>query len=471
MHSNIQNCIYTIYVIERPFLDIFLKELSLCYDLYIYTASMSQYAEQLVKIIDKNKVIIQVLNRQDCKFIKGVFFKDLSIFKKDFKDIIIIDNNPNSYALNKDNGIPITTWIDNPNDKELLKLIPILKFLSKVEDVRPFINKITDETKTKLDFTKINSILKDNKIKYNFTYDELIINNNEKKYKKENLKLNIISNNKMNNISVMNNNYKTIIDKSITINDDTNKKKSKNIFFNKKLIIKDITHKSFKKPENLRHKYNITTIQNNTNIYNISFGKLNSIQHKTKILNIDLRQNTLENPLKDNLEKLGKNIVLIKPKKFIKIIPKETLKDVKNKIHKNLAKNLDNKTENNLYIKAKGDYNYPTDKVKNNLKKYESFKHFNAFNKTNLGKNNINYKESSELSLKNFKFNETIQPKKNNRMVVMKILSKPKKKTIDSCSNNNSELHIKVRNIIPKKLNLDKFSTEKIKFNHRKIIK
>ena len=172
LHSNIQNIIYTIYIIERPFLDIFLKELSLCYDLYIYTASMSQYAEQLVKIIDKNKVIIQVLNRQDCKFIKGVFFKDLSIFKKDFKDIIIIDNNSNSCALNKDNGIPITTWIDNPNDKELLKLIPILKFLSKVEDVRPFIKKITDETKTKLDFTKINSILKDNKIKYNFTYDE-----------------------------------------------------------------------------------------------------------------------------------------------------------------------------------------------------------------------------------------------------------------------------------------------------------
>ena len=50
-------------------------------------------------------------------------------------------------------------------------------------------------------------------------------------------------------------------------------------------------------------------------------------------------------------------------------------------------------------------------------------------------------------------------------MVVMKILRKPKKKTIDSISNNNSELHIKVRNIIPKKLNLDKFSTEKIKFN------
>ena len=89
--------------------------------------------EKLDPLIGRNREIeriIQVLTRESCLNIKGNFVKDLSIFNKDLKDIIIIDNNPVSYALHKNNGIPILTWIDNPNDNELLKLIPILKYMS-----------------------------------------------------------------------------------------------------------------------------------------------------------------------------------------------------------------------------------------------------------------------------------------------------------------------------------------------------
>ena len=149
LHMKIRNINYTIYVILRPFLEVFLHEMSLCYDLYIFTASLSHYSKNLIEIIDKNKVIKQVLNRENCKFIKGLYLKDLSIFKRDLKDIIIIDNNPLSYTLNKNNGIPIPSWIDDPNDKELIKLIPIMKYLSKVTDVRPVINKIINKNKNK----------------------------------------------------------------------------------------------------------------------------------------------------------------------------------------------------------------------------------------------------------------------------------------------------------------------------------
>ena len=140
--------------------------MSLCYDLYIFTASMSQYSKSLIEILDKNKVIKQVLSREYCLNIKGVPLKDLSIFNKDLKDIIIIDNNPVSYSLHKNNGIPILTCIDNPKDNELLKLIPILKYLSKVKDVRPIINKILNKSKKKVNFLKVNVILKiDNNLK------------------------------------------------------------------------------------------------------------------------------------------------------------------------------------------------------------------------------------------------------------------------------------------------------------------
>ena len=136
----INNVLYTIYAIVRPNVGKFLYEMSLYYELKIFTASLSQYSKPLLDILDKNKVITQVLNRESCHFVNGFYFKDLNLFNKDFKDIIIVDNNPISYAYQKDNGIPISTWIDNPNDNELLKLIPILTYLSNVEDVREVIN-------------------------------------------------------------------------------------------------------------------------------------------------------------------------------------------------------------------------------------------------------------------------------------------------------------------------------------------
>ena len=159
LRVNISGKEYIIYVIKRPYVDEFLAEMSLYYEIVIFTASLSQYAEQLISIIDKNKVIKYILNRDSCTFWRGIYFKNLSVINKDLKDVIIVDNNPVSYALNKENGIPILTWIDNPNDTELMKMIPLLKYLSKVNDVRNLINQIVNKTNGQLDINKVNNIL------------------------------------------------------------------------------------------------------------------------------------------------------------------------------------------------------------------------------------------------------------------------------------------------------------------------
>lgn len=68
--------------------------------------------------------------------------KDLSCCGRDLKKVIIVDNSPNAYSLQPNNGIPIVTWIDDKSDNKLVELIPILEMLSKVDDVRPYIKKI-----------------------------------------------------------------------------------------------------------------------------------------------------------------------------------------------------------------------------------------------------------------------------------------------------------------------------------------
>jgi len=54
---------------------------------------------------------------------------------------VIIDNSPFSYQFQPENGIPCTSWYDNPNDDELMSFVPALKMLAdpRIADVRPLI--------------------------------------------------------------------------------------------------------------------------------------------------------------------------------------------------------------------------------------------------------------------------------------------------------------------------------------------
>ena len=52
------------------------------------------------------------------------------------KDLIIIDNSPTSYMFQPENGMPILSWYDDKSDNKLLELIPVLKAMSEVPDIR-----------------------------------------------------------------------------------------------------------------------------------------------------------------------------------------------------------------------------------------------------------------------------------------------------------------------------------------------
>ncbi len=98
------------------------------YEVVIFTASLSKYAEPLMDIIDQQNVAPQRLFREHCTFSEqlGVFVKDMARLGRNLKDSIIIDNSPLSFAFQPENGMPILSWYDDRTDIKLLELIPVL---------------------------------------------------------------------------------------------------------------------------------------------------------------------------------------------------------------------------------------------------------------------------------------------------------------------------------------------------------
>ena len=138
----LDNEIHDIHVLVRPGVKEFLEKMAKKFELVIFTASLSKYADPLLDIIDKQGFCPFRLFREHCTLINTSFVKDLKRLGRDLKDIIIVDNSPISYALNPDNGLPILSWFDDRDDRELYHLTPILEFLADIPDVREYIKKI-----------------------------------------------------------------------------------------------------------------------------------------------------------------------------------------------------------------------------------------------------------------------------------------------------------------------------------------
>lgn len=136
-----------VYVLKRPGVDEFLEEMSKVYEIVIYTASTSNYANPLLDVLDPKRLAPYRLFKEHCTILGNLITKNLARLGRDLKDVVILDNSPVAYILQPGNAIPISTWIDNSKDNELSRLAPILKALAKVSDVRDTIKKIMKEDK------------------------------------------------------------------------------------------------------------------------------------------------------------------------------------------------------------------------------------------------------------------------------------------------------------------------------------
>ncbi|GFH22942.1 FCP1 homology domain-containing protein, partial [Haematococcus lacustris] len=135
VHFNNQE--HVIHVKQRPHLHTFMNRVAELFEVVVFTASQKIYAEKLLNIIDPTRKLIKHrIFRDSCVIWDGNYVKDLTVLGRDLRSTLIVDNSPQAFGFQVDNGVPIESWYDDEADEELLKMLPFLEGLVDAEDVR-----------------------------------------------------------------------------------------------------------------------------------------------------------------------------------------------------------------------------------------------------------------------------------------------------------------------------------------------
>lgn len=132
----IENVTHHVYVLKRPGVDEFMRRMGKIYEIVVYTASLSKYADPLLDKLDIHNVISARLFREHCVYFQGHYVKDMSLLNRPINECIIVDNSPMSYAFHPENAIACGSFIDDPTDIEAWQMADFLENLSSHDDVR-----------------------------------------------------------------------------------------------------------------------------------------------------------------------------------------------------------------------------------------------------------------------------------------------------------------------------------------------
>lgn len=145
-------------VLYRPGLFEFLQKMKHRFELVLFTVGTKQYADNIINSIEANEKYFDYrLYRHHATVIGHDFIKDLNKLGRDMSGVIIIDNMPQNFRLQKENGIFIKPYYgDNKNDTALMHLGELLfKIASDNSDVRKSISKYKNDIISKISLNKI----------------------------------------------------------------------------------------------------------------------------------------------------------------------------------------------------------------------------------------------------------------------------------------------------------------------------
>ena len=132
----------------RPGVMEFLEAVDKYYELIIFTCATQEYANLLIDAIEENKIYFEHrLYRQHTVIIDNDFVKDLTRIGRPLDKIAIVDNMPQNFRLQKENGINIKAfWGEDIYDTALINLSPILiNIAEEGGDIRKGLAKYRDE--------------------------------------------------------------------------------------------------------------------------------------------------------------------------------------------------------------------------------------------------------------------------------------------------------------------------------------
>ena len=132
----------------RPGIYEFLETVGKYYEIIVFTVATQDYADLIIDAIEENKIYFDYrLYRQHAVIIDNDFVKDLNRLGRPIDKVIIVDNKPQNFRFQKENGINIRTfWGEDPYDTALFDLMPILVNIAKEGgDVRVGLKKYRDE--------------------------------------------------------------------------------------------------------------------------------------------------------------------------------------------------------------------------------------------------------------------------------------------------------------------------------------
>lgn len=136
--------IETVYVTKRPRLDGFLTKLCQISTPYLFSSGDKVYVDQVMSFIDPlGQIFSKVFYRESCKLATpGVYIKDLSVVGTYLPRTCLVDDQPESFGEQTENGVKITPFNGDPHDRELDTLLTILEKLRTFDDVRPILRRV-----------------------------------------------------------------------------------------------------------------------------------------------------------------------------------------------------------------------------------------------------------------------------------------------------------------------------------------
>ena len=139
---SLDTCESSFDVYERPGVHEFLKQVASDFEVAVWTAGTRDYAEPILDWLDRDGVITTRLYRDSCTLHHyGFYVKDLGKLNTCLSKIIIVDNNPRSFAFHQRNGIKCSDYYFDEYDEELKRIHQFLHYVKNFTDFRDFVPK------------------------------------------------------------------------------------------------------------------------------------------------------------------------------------------------------------------------------------------------------------------------------------------------------------------------------------------